>query len=598
MFVLEHLVDLRALRALPGFGHADRRTVSATLGEAGLLFSETVPETNLPGDVEGCRFDGGAIFLPEGLRDSYHRMVEGGWLGLSLPVRYGGSELPLAVHSAVGEMMASANASLAMLPGLGPCAAELLLQHASEAQKDRYLRRLAEGDWSATVCVTEREAGSDLGRLRTRAERDADGSYRIFGTKTFITFGEHDVTDNTLHLVLARTPNAPAGAEGISLFIVPKREILDDGALGERNDVRCVSISHKLGVRASPTCELSFGDAGRGARGHLLGEEGAGLSQMSALMDMARLAVGISGLGIGERAYQRAVAFSKGRIQGSALGPGGPAPVPIIRHPDVRRMLMTMRSQLEAVRALLYATAGLLDRARRHPDPESRQRAQQRAELLVPVAKAWSTEVGHEVASLAIQVFGATGYEEESGIPQLFRDSRAGAIQLGTNGIQALDLVGRKLAMPGLPIRELIEEMAGTARRLGRFEAAEPEPAADLAAIGRALLPAVEGLEEATLWILENGPHDPEGVAAGASPYQRMLGTVTGAFLLARSAVAANVAIEAGQTTAGERAFLRGKISSARFFAEQALPCAAALIGPITAGAQTLFSIPEDDWAA
>jgi alkylation response protein AidB-like acyl-CoA dehydrogenase len=440
--------------------------------------------------------------------------------------------------------------------------------------KLRYLPKMITGEWTGTMNLTEPDAGSDVGALRTRAEPVGDGTYRVTGTKIFISFGEHDLAENIIHLVLARTPGAPPGTKGISCFVVPK--VLADGS---RNAVTCASIEHKMGIRASPTCVLEYD----GAIGELIGDEHAGMRYMFTMMNNARLSVGVEGLSLAERAYQQAVAFAKERRQGRA--PGAPAGTssPIVEHPDVRRMLLTMRSLTEAMRALAYVNAEAIDLARHHPDAEVRERAQERADLLTPVTKGWSTDMGVEVTSLAIQVHGGMGYVEETGVAQHFRDARIAPIYEGTNGIQAMDLVGRKLPIRlGGAVADLLGEMAG-------LDADLTTP--DLAPLRDPLADAVGALREATDWLLAHGLEDPVDALAGATPYLRLFGIVTGGWLLARSAVAACELATAGD---GDPAFLADKVTTARFYVTQLLPAARALVPAVTAGAGDLFAIAEE----
>ncbi|MDJ0867727.1 MAG: acyl-CoA dehydrogenase C-terminal domain-containing protein [Myxococcota bacterium] len=598
LFVLEHLVDLDGLAVLSGRRHADLATAAAVLEEAAKLFGEQMAETSRSADAEGCRLERDSVRLPDVMRAAHRRIVDGDWTGLPFPSSFGGAAFPACVTAAVDEMMAAANPSLSLLTRLTRDATSLLLDHASEEQKWRYLPGLVSGEWSATLCLSEPQAGSDGGQVRTRAERQPDGSYRLFGTKTFVSFGAHDLTRNVVHLVLARTPEAPAGTRGLSLFIVPKRLVGDDGRLGARNDVRCVSLERKLDLHASPTCRLSFGDSGEGAVGDLVGEEFQGLRPMFTLMSRARLGVGLSGLATAERAYQQAVAHAKERRQGHAIAGDGAEPVPTLRHPDVRRMLMTMRCQIDAMRALVYVTAALIDRAREHPGAAASHAAQQRADLLAPIVETWCTDVGSKVTSLAMQVFGGMGYAQETGIAQLFRDARIGPIGAGTSGIQALDPIGRKLARDGgATIGTLIEEVKAATASLPRAGVATQGRAADLGAIRRELEPAVAAVEAATRWILEKRASEPESAGAGATPYLRLLGTVAGAHLLALSARRASDLLADPDLYGRRAASLRAKIASARFYAEQILPTATALLGPITRGKHAFFAIPDEDWS-
>jgi alkylation response protein AidB-like acyl-CoA dehydrogenase len=449
---------------------------------------------------------------------------------------------------------------------------ELLLHHGTDEQRRRYLPKLVSGEWAGTMCLTEPQAGSDVGALKTRAEREGD-HYRIRGTKIFITYGEHDFTPNIIHMVLARTPDAPAGSKGISLFLIPKFLVNEDGSLGARNDLRCVSLEHKLGIHASPTCVMSFGD-NDGAIGYLVGEEQGGMPAMFTMMNNARLAVGLEGLAIAERAYQAALAYAGERVQGRRPNGRGSAPARIIEHPDVRRTLLTMKVQIEAMRALAYLAAAALDHARHAPDPDLRARAQGRLELLIPLVKAWCTDLGFEIASSALQVHGGMGYIEETGVAQHLRDARIAMIYEGTNGIQAQDLVGRKLRiadgqLPWTLFAELKDDLAA-------LEAAGEH---DLQAH---LREALDTLGQATRW-LQTDLGDGDAGAAGATPYLRMFATTVGGFLLARAALAAR---RSGAPLAD------AKLAGARFYAAQLLPPASALLPAVTAGAAPLAGAP------
>ena len=453
--------------------------------------------------------------------------------------------------------------AFAICPTLTQAAVELLTIHGSDHLKDVFMEKLVSGVWAGTMNLTEPQAGSDLSKVRTKAARTADGKgYRITGQKIFITHGEQDFTENIIHMVLARSPDGPDGIKGLSLFVVPKFLVKDDGALGDRNDLRCVSLEHKLGINASPTCVMSFGDNADngedgGAVAYLLGEENRGIEYMFTMMNNARLAIGVQGVGVAERAYQNARAFAAERTQGGATDP-----VSIDRHPDVRRMLLSMRVQTEAIRALAYFAAATLDAARRHPDEAIRREKQALVDLLIPVVKAWSTDTGIDVANTGIQVLGGAGFIEESGAPQFLRDVRISAIYEGTNGIQALDLVGRKVARDqGAAAKALISDMQALNGDLGE------KSGEDLEVIRTALADAIAALSEATDWIVETHPEIPEAVAAGAVPYLRLFGIVAGGWLMARAALAAENHLSQG----AEGGFFPAKIVSARFFADQFL---------------------------
>ncbi len=514
---------------------------------------------NVVGDREGCVLENGVVRTPTGFREAYAQFVEGGWNGIHFAPEHGGQGLPRLVSTAVAEMWTGANMAFGLCPMLTQAAGDALARHGSDSLKATYLPKLVSGQWAGTMNLTEPQAGSDLARVRTRAVPDGEGAYRITGQKIFITFGDHDLTENIIHMVLARLPDAPDGVHGLSLFLIPKFLVREDGSLGQRNDLRVVSLEHKLGINGSPTAVMAYGD-NEGALGFLVGEENRGLELMFTMMNTARLAVGLEGIGIAERAYQDAKAYALERVQGRAIGNDDPSPVPIAQHPDVQRMLMSMKSQTEAGRALAYAVAAGSDIAERHPDVEVRRRQQRMVDLLTPVVKAWSTDVGIEVASTAIQVYGGMGYIEESGVPQHLRDARIAAIYEGTNGIQAADLAGRKVARDGGAVAgELIAELArgrGRARR-GTENA--------LAPIRRWLGIGLDDLAAATAWLVETFPAHPRRVAAVAAHYLRLMGIVAGGGLMAKAALKAARHLDEGQ---GDPGFWQAKLVSARFFAE------------------------------
>ena len=563
-FVLRQLVDLDGICRLPGFPEITPDLIDQILEEAGRLAANELAPLNASGDRERARLENGVVRTPAGFKDAYWKFVEGGWNGLPFPEEWGGQGLPRVLATAVNEMWHSANMAFGLCPILTQAGVELLLRYGTDEQKALYLPRLVSGEWAGTMCLTEPQAGTDLGALKTRAVPDGD-HYRIRGTKIFITFGEHDYTENIIHMVLARLPDAPPGTRGISLFLVPKFLVGMDGTLGPRNDLRCVSLEHKLGIHASPTCVMSFGDD-EGAIGHLVGEAQGGMRAMFTMMNNARFAVGLQGLAIAERAYQAAVRYAHERVQGHRPGQGA---VRIIAHPDVRRMLLTMRSQIEAMRALVYLAAATQDRALHEPDAEARAHAQGRLDLLIPLVKAWCSDLGFEIASMALQVHGGMGYIEETGVAQHLRDARINMIYEGTNGIQALDLVGRKLRLadgrlPWLLFEELRGDLA-TLEAAGDAELHQP------------LAAALATLERTTRWLQEEHRDDPDAPQAGATPYLRLFATTLGGFLLARSAGAA-----AGTPMAAP------KRATARFFLRQLLPPAQALASAVTAGSEIL----------
>jgi 3-(methylsulfanyl)propanoyl-CoA dehydrogenase len=582
-FVLEQLVDLDGLSKLETYAHADPDTVLGVIEESGQFMAELIGPLNTVGDTEGSTLDSdGNVTTPPGFKEAYRQYVEAGWGAVPFPDEFGGGGFPWLVAAVMQEMLAAANMSFSLCPLLNQGAIDMLTAHGSAAQKATYAEKMVTGEWAGTMNLTEPQAGSDLGAVRAKAVPAGDGTWRISGQKTFITYGEHDLAGNIIHLVLARVPDAPPGTRGISCFIVPKYLVNDDGSLGARNDLRCVSIEHKLGIHASPTCVMSYGDAG-GAVGYLIGEANQGMRYMFTMMNTARLSVGLQGLAITERAYQDALRYAQERRQGRAVGTPKGESSPIVEHPDVRRMLLTMKAYLEAMRALLYTNAVSIDLARHHPDLAEREARRELVELLTPISKAWCTDLGVELTSIGVQVHGGMGFVEETGVAQYLRDSRISPIYEGTNGIQAIDLVLRKLPMrDGGVIADLLAQM----------EALDPDLAAagpELAEVRSALASGVGTLREATGWILSRGQAGPNDALAGAAPYLRLAGLVVGGWLMARSALAASQLL---RTAVGADAiFLREKIGTARFYAEQLLPQAAGLLPAVTAGAGPLFEV-------
>jgi alkylation response protein AidB-like acyl-CoA dehydrogenase len=576
-FVLENIVDLPGLTRLPAFDHIDLDTVWCALEENARFVEQVIAPLNRRGDVQHSRWDAGEIRTPEGFPDAYQRFVAAGWGGVPFPVDYGGGGFPWLVGIVLQEIMAAANLSFSMCPLLTQGAIDMLLLHGSEEQRERYLPKMVAGEWTGTMNLTEPQAGSDVGALTTRAVPAGDGTWRITGQKMFITYGEHDLADNIIHLVLARVPDAPPGTRGISCFIVPKHLLDREGRPGERNHLECVSIEHKMGVNASPTCVMAYD----GAVGFLIGEPNQGMRYMFTMMNTARLSVGLQGLGVGERAYQRAVAYAQERRQGRAPSAPGGEQSPIVELPDVRRMLLTMRAYNEALRCLVYLNAECLDLAARHPAGAVRRQRAEMADLLTPITKGWGTDLGVEVTSLAIQVFGGVGYIEETGVAQYYRDARVAPIYEGTNGIQALDLVIRKVPMrAGAVMGDFLTDVATAADDVRRAGDA-------LAPIGDRLTEAHATLRETTDWLLATGLSDPYTAQAGATPYLRMCGIVTGGWLLARSAMAAQHHLD--QDRAGDPR-LEQKIVTARFYCDQLLPQAAGLRRAVTAGHADLAS--------
>jgi alkylation response protein AidB-like acyl-CoA dehydrogenase len=572
-FVLEEVAGLEELAQLPGYEAASSDLVEAILGEAGKLAETVVAPLNQPADRAGSILENGVVRTPPGFREAYDRYVEGGWNGLAFEPDFGGQGLPLALATPVAEMWNSACMSFALCPLLNSGAVELLQAHGSVAQKQLYLGKLVSGEWTGTMNLTEPQAGSDLGALRTRAVPEGD-HYRITGQKIFITYGDHDLAPNIVHMVLARTPDAPPGSRGISLFLVPK--FLPDaaGAPGPRNEVRTLSLEHKLGIHASPTCVLSYEDA----MGWRIGGENRGLECMFTMMNNARLNVGVQALAIAERAYQLASEFARVRVQGRPIGIAPePEALPIIHHPDVRRMLLWMRAATEAMRALAYYAAALIDRARRDPDAKKRSEGQQRADLLIPVVKAWCTDLAVAVASTGIQVHGGMGYVEETGAAQHLRDARIGPIYEGTNGIQANDLVGRKLSRDhGAAAGAVIDDMQSTVAAMER-----PRSAA-LASITGALRDGIAALETATGYVVEA---EATQAAAASVPYLTLLGTVSAGWLMAREAIAAEDRLA---TNGRDTAFFIAKLVTARFYAEHFLALAPGYLPGITGGGTAL----------
>lgn len=581
---LDVAADLPGLARLPAFAEATPDLVDAVLEEAGKLAAEVTAPLNRIGDIQGAHLDNGVVRMPEGFAEAYRRYAEGGWTGLTVPPDQGGQGLPFALGAAVQEMQTAANMAFSMCPMLTQGAIEALAAHGSDELKARYLPKLVSGDWTGTMNLTEPQAGSDVGALKTKAEPADDGSYRIRGQKIYITYGEHDMAENIIHLVLARLPDAPEGTKGISLFLVPKILVNPDGSLGARNDLRCSGLEHKMGINASPTCTMQFGDNGD-CVGYLVGAPHRGMAAMFTMMNHARINVGLQGLAIAERAYQQALAFAQDRVQGAEFGTRGPA-VRIIQHAAIRRKLLTMKATIGAMRGLAFANAAAVDRAHHDPDEDSRRRAQGLADLLTPVTKAWCTEMGFELASKGLQVHGGMGYVEETGAAQHLRDSRIAPIYEGTNAIQALDLVGRKLpADGGAHWKRLFQDVRNFAGRLD----------GELATVKEYLDDGIDALQHAAVWLAGNEPDEARSTAAGAGPFLRMFGVILGGYYLTRQAVAAQAKLN---EPGADQAFLKTKIVTARYFAEQLMPPATALLGPITRGAELFYALDEDQFAA
>jgi 3-(methylthio)propanoyl-CoA dehydrogenase len=582
-FVLTELAGLAEIGRLPGYEEATADTVDAILEEAAKFAAGVLDPINHSGDREGSAWKDGSVTTPKGFKDAYRQYVESGWGALPFDPERGGQGLPKLVATAVEEMLTAANMSFSLCPLLTQGAIHALELCGSEELKDAYLGRMIEGAWTGTMNLTEPQAGSDLALVRTKAARDGD-RYRITGQKIFITYGDHDMAENIVHLVLARTPDAPPGVKGISLFIVPKFLVNPDGTLGERNAVRCVSIEHKLGIHASPTAVMAFEEA----EGYLVGEENKGLAYMFVMMNSARFSVGLEGLALAERAFQRAAAYANERLQGKDPVEGGKA-VPIVRHPDVRRMLMLMKSQTEAMRALAYAIAAAMDFSHRAPSADERARHQAFVDLMIPVVKGWCTETGIEVASLGVQVHGGMGFIEETGAAQYLRDARITSIFEGTTGIQSIDLVGRKIARDGgATANAVLAEW----RRLGDELGQSAHP--DLAAVKRRFAAGVEAVADCVAFIVAE--RDPTATLAGAVPFLKLMGIVAGGWQLARAALAAERKLAAGEGS--DRAFLEAKIATARFYADHVLVQAPALRDTVVDGAAGVMALSGEQFVA
>jgi alkylation response protein AidB-like acyl-CoA dehydrogenase len=575
-FVLEHVVGYPDVAAFPGYEHADIESVVELLEGAGDFMASAVSPTNRIGDTEGAKHQSdNTVTTPAPFKNLYKQYTDAGWGSVPFPEEFGGGGFPWSVGLAIQEMLGSANMAFALCPLLTQGAIDALLHYGSDEQKQRYLPKMISGEWTGTMNLTEPQAGSDVGALTTRAVPNADGTFAITGQKIFITFGEHDLTEQIVHLVLARTPGAPAGTKGISCFIVPKRMVNDDGSLGDRNAVQCLSIEHKLGIHGSPTCVMEYD----GATGYLIGEENLGMRIMFVMMNSARLSVGTQGLALGQRAYQDAVDYARDRHQGLAIGATG-KDSPIVDFPDVRRMLMTQKAYLAALRRLMLLNAVQIDRSTHDPDLDARARASEIVGLLTPISKSFGTDLGVELTSLAVQVHGGMGFIEETGVAQYFRDVRITPIYEGTNGIQAADLVGRKLGVRnGASFLEFIASM----RELDTELEAAGE---DFASIRSELTSQIDALESATGWMLRTGTKDPNAILSGSTPYLRMWGLVVGGWLLAKSAL---VAPSTGDTELAEE-----QLVLARFYAEQLLPQAKGLLSASTAGSAELFAIPTE----
>ena len=560
LFNIEHLARIGQIAQMPGFEDAGLETAQAVLEECARFNEEVVAPLNFDADKAPSTHSGTSVTTSKGFKDAYKQYTEGGWQGLQHPSDFGGQGLPKTIGAACVEMLNSANLSFALCPLLTDGATEALLTAGSDELKSTYLEKLVSGDWTGTMNLTEPQAGSDLAQVRTRAEPQPDGTYKVFGTKIFITYGEHDMADNIVHLVLARVQGAPEGVKGISLFVVPKFMVNQDGSLGERNDVYCVSIEHKMGIKASPTAVLQYGDHG-GAIGYLVGEENRGLEYMFIMMNAARYAVGVQGIAIADRAYQKAVQYANDRVQSRPVDGSVKGPATIIHHPDVRRMLMTMRARTEGCRAMASTAAAAYDAAHHHPDAEVRQQNQTFYEFMVPLVKGYSTEMSLEVTDLGVQVHGGMGFIEETGAAQYYRDAKILTIYEGTTAIQANDLVGRKTARDGGLTAKAIAS---------QIEATEKELAAgsdDAKAVAKRLKAAREAFIDVVDFIAAQAKADPNAAYAGSVPYLLLTGNLVAGWQLGRALLVAEKQLAAGHDTA----FMKAKVATARFYADHIL---------------------------
>ena len=588
-FVMNELAGLAQIAALPGYEEATPDTVAAVLEEANRFAADVLDPLNASGDREGARLlPDGSVKTPEGFKAAYRKFIEAGWNGINKPADYGGQHLPQLVAAAVEEMWHAANMAFDLCPLLTQGAIDAIELVGTDDQKSRYLPHMVSGEWTGTMNLTEPQAGSDLAAVRMRAEPQPDGSWKLFGQKIFITYGEHDFAENIVHLVLARTPGAPEGVKGISLFIVPKFLVNADGSLGARNDVHCVSLEHKLGIHASPTAVLAYGDHG-GATGYLIGEQNRGLEYMFIMMNQARFSVGMEGVGLSERAYQRAVSYARERVQGRPVGGEKTArPAPIIEHPDIRRMLMTMRAYIEAMRALGYVTAAAIDNARHAADVALRSQHQAFVDLMIPVVKGWCTETAQEITYLGVQVHGGMGFIEETGAAQYYRDARIITIYEGTTGIQASDLVGRKTARDSGATANLV---AAQIDKVAAHLASHTDPS--LNAIGLRLAAATAALQSAIDWMVSTSAANARTAYAGSVPYLKLWGIVAGGWQMGRAAMVAVDKLARGE---GDAAFMRAKIATARFYAENLLPLAEAHAQSAIGGSQATLALGADQF--
>lgn len=581
LFAIEHLANIEQIAQIPGFEDAGLDTAAAVLEECAKFNEGVLAPLNWEGDKNPSSWKDGVVTTTPGFKEAFRQYAEGGWQGLQHPADFGGQGLPKTIGAACIEMTNSANMSFALCPLLTDGAIEALLTAGSDELKATYLEKLVTGEWTGTMNLTEPQAGSDLALVRTRAEPQPDGTYKIFGTKIFITYGEHDMAENIIHLVLARVQGAPEGVKGISLFVVPKFMVNKDGTLGARNDAHCVSIEHKLGIKASPTAVLQFGDHG-GAVGYLVGEENRGLEYMFIMMNAARYAVGMQGIAISERAYQKAVQYAKDRVQSRPVDGSIAASAPIIHHPDVKRMLMTMRATVEGCRAMATVAAAAFDAAHHHPDADTRKQNQAFYEFMVPLVKGYSTETSLEVTSLGVQVHGGMGFIEETGAAQYYRDAKILTIYEGTTAIQANDLVGRKTARDGGQVAK------GIAAQIEKTESellASGTPAA--LAVAKRLTAARKALLDVIDFVAAGTKAQPNAVFAGSVPYLMLAGNVVAGWQLARSLLVAQDLLQKGQ----DEAFMRAKITTAQFYADHILVKAPGLRDSIVEGAASVTEL-------
>jgi len=586
LFVMNELAGLSTINTLPGCEDATADTVEAVLEENAKFCANEVAPLNWPSDKDPSFWHDGQVTTAKGFKEAFKSFAEAGWQGVQHPTEFGGQGLPKLVATPCIEMLNASSISFALVALLSDGAIEALLTAGSDEQKATYLEPLISGKWTGTMNLTEPQAGSDLAAVRTRAVPQGDGTYKVFGTKIFITYGEHDMAENIVHLVLARTPDAPAGVKGISLFIVPKFLVNADGTLGARNDAHCVSIEHKLGIKASPTAVLQFGDHG-GAIGTLVGEENRGLEYMFIMMNAARFGVGMQGVGLADRAYQQAVAFAKDRVQSRDLA-GSAGPVAIINHPDVRRMLMSMRAQTEAARALAYVGAGISDVAHHHEDAGMRKANLAVYEYLVPIIKGWATEMSQDVTRDGVQVHGGMGFIEETGAAQHYRDAKILTIYEGTTAIQANDLVGRKTVRDGGAVaKAILEKVRETESELAA------QDGADFKAMQRALSEGSVALEAVVDYVAGNMKNNIKGVFAGSVLYLKLAGIVLGGWVMARAALVSQQKLEAGE---GDADFYKAKIATARFFADHILTQAPGMRVAIVEGSAGVLALSDEQF--